>query len=223
FMSYNNSFTIMEIIDIENVSENSDIKNVCDVEEHGDYEKPNELHDGYEEIQVDGPVDDMRNIVDALLKDNVLDKVKESKDNLAFEILQELINECTLDVAFEVHQQAKTGILVKEIANAQTYQSKDFNDFPNLIYEEGYDIYGQDINTLKSQAEKQRCLNCSVMIPVATYAKHFSKCLGLTKGRTATRNVNYTDERIDKFSVFDFPGHSPNVSFISNAEFDISQ
>ncbi|CAI2164076.1 15366_t:CDS:10 [Funneliformis geosporum] len=213
-----------EDIDIENVSENADSQSVGDDEQLENDGNLNEFHDINEEIPDDGPVDDIsRNIIDALLKDKVLDKVKESRDDLAFEILLELINECTLDVAFEVHRQAKTGILVKEFVNAQSYQSKDFNDFSNLICEEGYDIYGQDINALKSQAAKQRCLNCSVMLPVATYVKHFSKCLGLVKGRTATRNVNYTEERIENFSVFDFPGHSPNVSFISNAEFNIEQ
>ncbi len=64
---------------------------------------------------------------------------------------------------------------------------------PYLIDEEGHDIFGQNINTLKLQAEKQPCLNCNVMFPVATYAKHFSKCLGLVQGRTATKNVRYTE------------------------------
>ncbi|RIA86660.1 hypothetical protein C1645_807689 [Glomus cerebriforme] len=170
---------------ILNVSE-SEIENGSDCEYEGDGEyEDEESEENNEEIQAEEPADKISNQF-------FRDKVEGSKASLAFEILQELIDECILDVAFEMHRQAKT----EKPCCTQAYQNRDSN-LSYLINEQGYDIFGQNINTLRLQAGKQRCLNCNAMYPVTT------------------------DERTDKFSVFDFPEESSYSSFISNGEMDI--
>ncbi|CAB4405022.1 unnamed protein product [Rhizophagus irregularis] len=200
----------MESFDL-NVSE-SEIEKGSEHEYEGDEEDEYEESEEYdEEIQDEKTVDKMsREVINSFFSN--MDKGEAS---YAFEILQELIDECILDVAFEMHRQAKTDKLC-----TRTFQIQDSN-LLYLIDKQGYDIFGQNINTLRLRAGKQRCLNCNVMFPVSTYVKHFSKCLGLVQGRTATKNIRYTDdEQTDKFSVFDFP-ESSSSSFISNGEMDI--
>ncbi|RGB42427.1 hypothetical protein C1646_662210 [Rhizophagus diaphanus] len=185
----------MESFDL-NVSE-SEIENGSEHEYEGDEEDEYEESEEYdEEIQDEETVDKMsREVIDSFFSN--MDKGEAS---YAFEILQELIDECILDVAFEMHRQAKTEKLC-----TRTFQIQDSN-LLYLVDKQGYDIFGQNINTLRLQAGKQRCLNCNVMFPVSTYVKHFSKCLG--------------DEQTDKFSIFDYP-ESSSSSFISNGEMDI--
>jgi len=72
-----------EYIDIENVSEDDDVKNVYEDEEYDDGEKYNE--EPYESNEVKEPVDEIsREIVDAFFGDKDLDKVKRSKAGLVY-------------------------------------------------------------------------------------------------------------------------------------------
>ncbi|CAG8447054.1 8644_t:CDS:10 [Acaulospora morrowiae] len=95
-----------------------------------------------------------------------------SKAALAFSILCDLLDECTLDVIFEVHRETKLAASICQIYVA-------------LL--PGLDIFGNHPQSNNSPTFE--CVHCQRPYPSKRYAPHLEKCMGLA-GRSSSRVAN---------------------------------
>lgn len=59
-----------------------------------------------------------------------------------------------------------------------------------LLDRPGFDIFGQEIQALKSTKLMLNCNRCNLKYPYKVYARHFSKCLGLTGSRKSNNPLS---------------------------------
>ncbi|CAJ0755486.1 21474_t:CDS:10 [Entrophospora sp. SA101] len=59
-----------------------------------------------------------------------------------------------------------------------------------LLDRPGFDIFGQEIQALKSTKLMLNCNRCNLKYPYKVYARHFSKCLGLTRSRKSNNSLS---------------------------------
>ncbi|KAF0399781.1 saga complex subunit sgf11 [Gigaspora margarita] len=108
-----------------------------------------------------------------------------SKAALAFSILCDLLDECTLDVIFEAHREAKLSTSICQICNTECR---------SFVVQPGLDIFGN--HPQQNNSPTFECVNCQRPYPSKRYAPHLEKCMGLA-GRNSSRvaNLRISSER----------------------------
>ncbi|CAG8556860.1 446_t:CDS:10 [Dentiscutata erythropus] len=107
------------------------------------------------------------------------------KAALAFSILCDLLDECTLDVIFEAHREAKLSGSICQICNTECR---------SFVVQPGLDIFGN--HPQQNNSPTFECVNCQRPYPSKRYAPHLEKCMGLA-GRNSSRvaNLRLSSER----------------------------
>ncbi|CAG8587694.1 2793_t:CDS:10 [Gigaspora rosea] len=107
------------------------------------------------------------------------------KAALAFSILCDLLDECTLDVIFEAHREAKLSTSICQICNTECR---------SFVVQPGLDIFGN--HPQQNNSPTFECVNCQRPYPSKRYAPHLEKCMGLA-GRNSSRvaNLRISSER----------------------------
>ncbi|CAG8547437.1 1330_t:CDS:2 [Diversispora eburnea] len=107
---------------------------------------------------------------------------------LTFSILCDLLDECTIDVIFEAHREAKLATSKCQLCNVDKESFDD--DKKNKIYvvaQPGLDIFGN--HPQPNNSPTFECVNCQRPYPSQRYAPHLEKCMGLA-GRSSSRVAN---------------------------------
>ncbi|CAG8789235.1 22684_t:CDS:2, partial [Racocetra persica] len=100
------------------------------------------------------------------------------KATVAFSILCDLLDECTLDVIFEAHREAKLSSSICQICNTECR---------SFVVQPGMDIFGN--HPQLNNPPTFECVNCQRPYPSKRYAPHLEKCMGLA-GRSSSRVAN---------------------------------
>ncbi|RHZ81188.1 hypothetical protein Glove_123g206 [Diversispora epigaea] len=97
---------------------------------------------------------------------------------LTFSILCDLLDECTIDVIFEAHREAKLAASKCQLCNAECR---------SYVAQPGLDIFGN--HPQPNNSPTFECVNCQRPYPSQRYAPHLEKCMGLA-GRSSSRVAN---------------------------------
>ncbi|KAK9768500.1 Ataxin-7-like protein 3 [Basidiobolus ranarum] len=116
--------------------------------------------------------------------------------DIAYTLLGDMIDECTLDICYSVHKEYKLASTV-----CQLCQNK-CRDYLFIPTRPGYDVWGND-PTANTQ-ETFCCVNCKRYLPAARYSTHLEKCLGF-----ASRSSHRVAGRKTGLSVEPGRGSSP--------------
>ncbi|KXZ48399.1 hypothetical protein GPECTOR_28g806 [Gonium pectorale] len=114
----------------------------------------------------------------------------ENKDSVASQTVaafSELLDDCILDVAQEVHREARTGSLPGADAGLEASAPPGSTHPPALPPKPGakgpVDVFGQS-HPAKA-TDIVTCRNCGRQVQAGSFAPHLEKCMG--KGRAAAR------------------------------------
>ncbi|CAJ0760840.1 24136_t:CDS:10 [Entrophospora sp. SA101] len=101
------------------------------------------------------------------------------KNALAYSILCDLLDECTLDILLETHREAKLAASVCQLCNTECR---------SFVSQPGLDIFGNNPQPNNSPPTFE-CVSCRRTFPSKRYAPHLEKCMGLA-GRSSSRVAN---------------------------------
>nr|CAG8440400.1 8456_t:CDS:10 [Entrophospora candida] len=104
------------------------------------------------------------------------------KNALAYSILCDLLDECTLDILLETHREAKLAASVCQLCNTECR---------SFVSQPGLDIFGNNPQPNNSPPTFE-CVSCRRTFPSKRYAPHLEKCMGLA-GRSSSRVANLRD------------------------------
>jgi len=105
--------------------------------------------------------------------------------NAILAVVDDIINELSIEVCFEVHHKLKTGRVCQDCEAKWSLNTIDYNDI---------DIFGQNMNNYTPRSFGCKNEGCNRVISASRYAGHLEKCMGLnTRGSTRVRrSVNRT-------------------------------
>jgi len=103
--------------------------------------------------------------------------------NVILSVVDDMINELSMEICFEVHKKLKTGCVCQKCEAKWASNTIDFSDV---------DIFGKNMNNYTPEAFACNNEGCKRVIAASRYAPHLEKCMGLnTRGSTRIRrNTN---------------------------------
>jgi SAGA-associated factor 11 len=128
---------------------------------------------------------------------NSKDKEQESEEKLSIIecIYQDLLEDVTLGIIFQVHRATKLGYL-EHINTETTSNNKLSNESDNIFEKQQH--HHQQQHTPKNQKYECTCPNCDRNLVATRFAPHLEKCMGL--GRNSSRLAS---KKITSFSSDD--------------------
>jgi len=116
--------------------------------------------------------------------------------NLLASIYLDLIDDATLEVCYEMHKKAKSGLLCVSCDSLNT----------EIVNRPGSDIFGQTQTDMENNSESFECVNCKRAVMASRYAPHLEKCMGYGRNssRIASSRLAYAADKtkVDDLDIY---------------------